>query len=95
LEDCVELANAVKKSDSVVELDQNIRHFEEEMFVRAKKTSQLTADMMHAMFFTPGSPRNGIEKYLLRAAEDELGWWLTKLCTPLVFAYYFVFRLIW
>ena len=56
----MELANAVKKSDSVVELDQNIRHFEEEMFVRAKKTSQLTADMMHAMFFTPGSPRNGI-----------------------------------
>jgi hypothetical protein len=51
--------------------------------------------MMQAMLFTPGSPRNGIEKYLLRAAEDELGWWLTKLCTPLVFAYYFVFKLIW
>jgi hypothetical protein len=65
------------------------------MFSRAKKTSQLTFDLMQASFFTPGSPRNWIERYLLRAVEHELGWWLTKLCTPLVFAYYFVFKLIW
>lgn len=91
----MELANAIKKSASVAELDQNVRFFEEDMFSRAKKTAQLTADMMHAMFFAPDSPRNGIERYILRAAEDELGWWLTKLCTPLVFAYFFVFRLIW
>ena len=91
----MELANAIQKSTSSGELDQNIQLFEEDMFSRAKKTSQLTADMMQAMLFTPGSPRNGIERYLLRAAEDELGWWLTKLCTPLVFAYFFVFKLIW
>jgi hypothetical protein len=91
----MELANAIKKSRSAAELDQHIQLFEEDMFSRAKKTSQLTADMMQAMLFTPGSTRNGIERYLLRAAEDELGWWLTKLCTPLVFAYYFVFKLIW
>jgi len=95
LEDCIELANAILKSVSVAELDQHIQSFEEDMFSRATKTSQMTLDMMHAMFFTPDSPRNGIERYLLRAAENELGWWLTKLCTPLVFAYYFVFRLIW
>ena len=91
----MELANAIEKSTSAAELDQNIQLFEEDMFSRAKKTSQLTLDMMQATFFTPGSPRNGIERYLLRAAEKELGWWLTKLCTPLVFAYYFVFKLIW
>jgi len=95
LEDCVELAKAIKKTASISELHRNIQRFEEDMFSRATKTAQLTVDMMNGMFFTPGSPRNGIERYLLRAAEDELGWWLTKLCTPLVFAYYFVFRLIW
>ena len=91
----MELANAIKKAASISELDQHIQYFEEDMFSRAQKTSQLTVDMMHGMFFTPGSPRNGIERYLLRAAEDELGRWLTKLCTPLVFAYYFVFKLVW
>lgn len=90
----MELAHEIKKSTSAAELDQNIQLFEEDMFSRAEKTYQLTADMMQAMLLTPGSPRNGIERYLLRAAEDELGWWLTKLCTPLVFAYYSVFKLI-
>ena len=61
----MELANAIKKAASISELDQHIQYFEEDMFSRAQKTSQLTVDMMHGMFFTPGSPRNGIEIYLL------------------------------
>lgn len=78
-----------------MDLDRQVEAFEQNMFSRAQKTSQLTVDMMNQKFMVPGSPRNGIEGYLIRAVEDELGWWLTKLCTPLVYAYYFVFRLIW
>ena len=78
-----------------MDLDRQVGAFEQDMFSRAQKTSQLTADMLNHKFMVPGSPRNGIESYLIRAVEDELGWWLTKLCTPLVYAYYFVFRLIW
>lgn len=95
LEDCLKLADAIIKSASPAELNSNVKAFEHDMFERARKTSQLTYDMMHAMFMIPGSPRNGIERYLIRAAEDELGWWLTRLFTPLVYAYFFVFRLIW
>lgn len=91
----MELANAIEKSASAAELDEHIQSFEEDLFARAEKTSQLTADMMHAMFMVPGSPRNGIERYLIRAAEGELGWWLTKLATPLIYAYFAVFNLIW
>jgi hypothetical protein len=65
----VELANAIKESASISELDQRIQDFEEDMFSRARKTSQLTVDMMHGMFFTPGSPRNGIERIGLVAHE--------------------------
>lgn len=78
-----------------MDLDRQVEAFEQNMFSRAQKTSQLTVDMMHQKFMVAGSPRNGIERYLIRAVEDELGWWLTKLCTPLVYAYFFVFRLIW
>lgn len=67
----MELANAIKESASISELDQRIQDFEEDMFSRARKTSQLTVDMMHGMFFTPGSPRNGIERYLLRAGGSR------------------------
>jgi 2-polyprenyl-6-methoxyphenol hydroxylase-like FAD-dependent oxidoreductase len=95
LEDCAELANAIQKAASGAELDQHVQVFEEELFPRAERTAQLTADMMHVMFMIPGSPRNGIESYILLTAEDELGWWLTKLCTPLVYAYFAVFRLLW
>lgn len=89
------MASAIKRSATVAELDRQVEGFEQDLFSRAQKTSQLTADMMEQKFMVHGSPRNGIERYLLRAVEDELGWWLTKLSTPLVYAYYFVFRLIW
>ena len=94
-EDCIFLADAIAGSTTATELDERVQAFEEDMFVRARKTQQLTYDMMHAMLMTPGSPRNGIERYLITAIENELGWWLTKGLTPLVYAYYFVFRLIW
>ena len=66
------------------------------MFKRARETQQLTYDMMHAMFMVPGSPRNGIEKYIVRAVEGEMGYWIIRLLLqPLVYAWFFVFKLIW
>ncbi|KAM0719677.1 hypothetical protein Q7P37_003808 [Cladosporium fusiforme] len=95
LEDCIHLTNAITISNSAIDLDKRVKAFEEDMFVRARKTAQLTYDMMYAMYMTPGAPRQGIERYMLRAAEDELGKIGTLIATPLVYAYYFFFKLIW
>jgi len=76
-------------------LDDKIRAFETAMFARATEFQQQTYDMMSAMFLIPGAPRQGIEKYILRATEGELGTTLSWLLTPLVYAYFFVFKLIW
>ena len=76
-------------------LDQNIAEFEQDMFRRATKTQQLTFDLMQ-MFFTPSAPRKGIVRYICRAAEDEMGWWVTNFVLwPLASVYFFVFKLIW
>ncbi|OQO06716.1 hypothetical protein B0A48_08503 [Cryoendolithus antarcticus] len=95
MEDCLELAAAILKSTSTEELDANVRDFENDMFVRMEKTAQLTYDMMSAMMFVENSPRNGIERYILRAASDEVGWLGRLVLTPIVYAYFFVFKLIW
>lgn len=93
--DCIGLAAAILESSSAAALDENVRTFEQAMFSRSKETMQMTYDMMNAMFLVPNSPRNGIEKYILRATEGELGWFWTTLLTPVVYAYFFVFKLIW
>lgn len=93
--DCIELAAAISKSTSVEDLDRNVKLFEEEMFPRMHKFMQLTYDMMTAMFMTPGAPRQSIERYVLRAVSDELGWVMTMLLTPVVYAYFAVFKMIW
>lgn len=98
------LADALKLSAAITSavpssgpnLDANVASFEQEMFSYATKTQQLTYDMMYASYFKPGAPRTGLERYLLRAIEDEVGWWTTRLvATPLVYAYFFIFKLIW
>ena len=98
-EDSLKLSAAIisaARAQSEEELDRNVAEFEQDMFKRAGETQQLTWDMMSAMFLTPGAPRSGIEKYILRAAEDQMGYWLTTLVlSPLVYAYFFVFKLIW
>lgn len=93
--DCIELAAAISKSTTPEDLDRNVKVFEEEMFVRMNKFMQLTSDMMTAMFMTPGAPRMCIERYLLRAMSDELGWLMTMVLTPVVYAYFAVFKMIW
>ncbi|KAK4546900.1 hypothetical protein LTR36_001632 [Oleoguttula mirabilis] len=78
------------------QLDLKIRDFEQDMFERARKTGQMTYDMMQLMYMTPGAPRTSMERYLIRAVEDELGSTLLKwMLTPLVYLWFFVFKLIW
>ena len=93
--DCMELADAIGKSTTPEQLDRNVKMFEEKMFVRMNRFMQLTYDSMESMFMTPGAPRYGVESFLLGAAGEELGWVLTMLITPLVYAYFAVFRMIW
>lgn len=100
------MADALKLSQAIVsaaaspsqaqQLDTNVAGFEKDMFEYATKTQQLTYNMMNISYFTPGAPRSVLEKYLLSAVEDELGWWLTTfVATPLVYTYFFFFKLIW
>ncbi len=104
MEDAMKLAEAIvsaaSSSNSETErrtkLDEKVEEFEQDMFKRATEVQQLTYDMMESMFLTPGAPRNGIETYIIRAVEGEIGWWLTKLVlTPIVYTYFLVFKLIW
>jgi len=98
LEDSLKLAEAILRTPlpSPEQLDESIRAFESDMFVRAKKTSQLTCDVKDGMFMEGGGPRKNVESFLLTMARDEFGWVVTRgLLAPLVYAYYFVFRCIW
>jgi 2-polyprenyl-6-methoxyphenol hydroxylase-like FAD-dependent oxidoreductase len=98
LQDSMKLADAILKirDASAEQLDDSIREFESDMFVRAKRTTQLTCDMKDALFVDGGGPRKNIETYLLRPVGDEYGWVVTTgLLAPLVYAYFFVFRLVW
>ena len=98
-EDSLSLANAIisasQQADPTSALDKQVANFEQDMFKRATETQQLTYDMMTLMYHTPGAPRQSIERYILRAVEGELGYWLTWIATPVVYAYFFVFKLIW
>lgn len=92
----VAISSAAESSSPEVALETSVADFEVDMFQRATEMQQLTYDMMSSMFFTPGAPRVGLERYLLRAVEGEIGWWMTRLiATPLVYTYYFFFKLIW
>jgi hypothetical protein len=99
--DSMKLAGAIieaaaSPSDQVAALDKNVADFEQDMFERATDTQQVTYDMMHSMFMTPGAPRSGIEKFLVRAVEGEMGYWTTHLLVkPIVYIYFFFFKLIW
>ncbi|WPH02427.1 Hypothetical protein R9X50_00529100 [Acrodontium crateriforme] len=75
-------------------LDEAVAAFEAEMFVQSTKTQQLTFDMMNHMYFTPNAPRVNIATYVSRAIDDEFGVWMW-LVRPLVYSYFFLFKLIW
>ncbi|EME50203.1 hypothetical protein DOTSEDRAFT_68917 [Dothistroma septosporum NZE10] len=97
-EDSMKLADAIvaaAPASSRTSLDKNIADFEADMFKRATATQQLTYDLLTAMYLTPGAPRNGIESYILRAMESEMGPMTIRLLTPVVYAWFFVFKMIW
>ncbi|KAK0345926.1 hypothetical protein LTR91_022531 [Friedmanniomyces endolithicus] len=93
--DLSEDANTTSQATGGTALDVSVRAFEEVMFARAKKYQQLTYDLMSTIFFSPGAPRAVIEKYLLRMVGESLGYWGTVLATPVVYAWFLVFKLIW
>ena len=105
LEDCMKLAEAIisaaaaaqaaTSTDADSQLDRKVAEFEQDMFARATKTQQLTQDMMDFMYFQPGTPRTVIERFVIRSIEDELGPVMTRIVTPLVYIWFFVFKLIW
>ena len=100
--DSLKLAEAIidaatKSQDEQTEaLDKNVAAFEQDMFRRAEKMQQMTYDMMHAMYLEPGAPRKNIEKYVIRAVGGEMPWFLEAfVLTPIVYAWFFVFKMIW
>lgn len=99
LKDSLELSERLLKAASAPDawkaLDEQLIAYEEGMFKRAAQVQQLTYDLMNEMFLVPGAPRTNIERYILRAAGDEIGWIGTVLMTPIIYAWFAVFRLIW
>lgn len=105
LEDSLKLSQAIlaaatapphqEDQKGTSQLEPHIREFEQDMFARARKTGQTTYDMMTYMYLTPGAPRSSVEKFLLRAMEDEVGKVWTLILTPVVYLWFFVFKLIW
>ncbi|KAI7362882.1 putative oligopeptide transporter [Hortaea werneckii] len=87
------------ESDSNRTLNQHIQTFEREMFARATWTQQTTWTMMEAMLLTPGAPRTSIERYVLTAVvgSSGIGWshWAGWVLAPLVYTWFFVFKMIW
>lgn len=99
MRDAVELANAieaaVKEGGEMVYLDRRIKQYEEEMFERVTPITQKTEDMMNLMLFTPGAPRTVMEKWCIRALQDELNSFVLMLFRAYVYVNFFFFRMFW
>lgn len=96
LEDSMKLSEAILRAASATNtLDSEVLAFEQDMFIRAKTMQQMTWDMLEAMFLTANAPRSSIERYIITAVAGEFGPTLTALITPIVYAWFFVFKLIW
>ncbi|KAK4506670.1 hypothetical protein PRZ48_000402 [Zasmidium cellare] len=97
-EDSMRLAEAIIRASSTTSpdsLDKEVLAFEKDMFVRAKAMQSMTWSMLSAMFLTENAPRSSIERYIITAVEGELGRTLTWLVTPVVYVWFFVFKLIY
>ncbi|QIW95465.1 hypothetical protein AMS68_000983 [Peltaster fructicola] len=98
LQDALLLSQAIlaaaDKQDAAQALDQGVKTFEEDLFKRGKQVQENTYTNMQFMYFQEDAPRKGIEKFIINAVKDEMGWF-TYLLAPLVYAYYFVFKLVY
>ncbi|KAL6719144.1 peptide transporter ptr2 [Lecanora helva] len=99
MRDAVEMANAIeaaiKDSGSKATLNRRIKQYEEEMFARVTPITQKTEDMMKLMLFTPGAPRTVMERWCIRALQDELNSFVLVLFKLYVHINFFFFRLFW
>jgi 2-polyprenyl-6-methoxyphenol hydroxylase-like FAD-dependent oxidoreductase len=103
MEDAMKLADAILSATSPASateaasqaLDQAVAGFERDMFKRATLTQQMTMDMMNFMFNTPDAPRSCIAPYTLRAVRGPSPTAASWFLTPLVYAWFAVFKLIW
>ncbi|KAF4549629.1 FAD-binding domain-containing protein 16 [Elsinoe fawcettii] len=101
LQDSVKLADAIitanqtageKGSVSAETVSREVRKYEEDMFVRAEKTSRLSLDMMNCMFYETGAPDLTIERYVTLAVSDAAPWWAVGILGYAVRTYYAWFR---
>ncbi|KAJ5721934.1 uncharacterized protein N7483_009868 [Penicillium malachiteum] len=101
MQDALMLSRAVGKAldspNPAVQLNPELVDFEEDLFVRAERTTSLTKDMMHWMMFADGSPRTVIDKYILRILTFHDKGILDYLRYPLLMAslksWFFLYRL--
>jgi 2-polyprenyl-6-methoxyphenol hydroxylase-like FAD-dependent oxidoreductase len=103
LEDAMKLSDAILSAASQASdtkqaseaLDPAVARFEQDMFKRATATQQMTLDMMDYMYDMPGAPRSCIAPYTLRAIRGPSPTTASWVLTPLVYAWFAVFKLIW
>ncbi|GAB7337686.1 hypothetical protein MBLNU457_g2975t1 [Dothideomycetes sp. NU457] len=95
MSDAMHLADAIittSKLNSKTSLAHNIKTFEEDMFVRAQRFSELTFKLMSYKFMTDSDPYNVIEEYVITAVSDGTPWWLMPLARVAVYGYYWYWR---
>ena len=90
--------DAMRLSKAIIEgveeggevVDQNIRVFEEDMFVRAGHAQRMTHGMMGDMFFTEGAPRSSMQSWLVRRVAFDMkeNWW-AQIVYPFLWAAFY------
>ena len=74
-------------------LTEKVNSFEEDMFKRATFFQEITRANMEDMYFTEGSPRTVIERYLSRIASTQVNSFLMLFLRPMIYIYFFCFKL--
>jgi 2-polyprenyl-6-methoxyphenol hydroxylase-like FAD-dependent oxidoreductase len=74
-------------------LDKWIRRYEQEMFEHAHRAQKKTEGAKDAMLFTPGAPRQSIERWVLVQVGDEVPGWLRPLVKVGVYVGFWVYKL--
>jgi 2-polyprenyl-6-methoxyphenol hydroxylase-like FAD-dependent oxidoreductase len=101
-QDALKLSQAIKKAslsltNEPTALEAYVQEFENDMFVRARKTARCTQDMLNWTMFTDGSPRSVVEKFILRIISFHMGPFSSVFVYPLlviaVYSYFTVFKL--
>lgn len=101
MQDSLVLSRAIIKAANspspLTQLTDEIKAYEEDLFVRAKRTASLTNDNRNWMFFTEGFPRSVVDQFALRAATYEDKTFFDYARYPIlaagIKAYFFLFKL--